>query len=80
MTFKQLLDKTGYNIKSLSAKYGIPLRTCYNWQQGIRQPPEYVLLLILDIYLLERGLSYAKEEYRLGEGISEGCEGIQEAR
>ena len=80
MTFKDLVTKLQIDTKALSAKYNIPMRTIYRWLDGSRRPPDYVLLLIYDNYLLE-GLTHgitseAGEELagRMGRDI----EGIQE--
>lgn len=53
MTFKDLVTKLQIDTKALSAKYNIPMRTIYRWLDGSRRPPDYVLLLIYDNYLLE---------------------------
>lgn len=46
----------------ISSKFGIPIRTVYHWCEGTRKPPEYILMMMLNIILLERRLSDAKEE------------------
>lgn len=67
MNFKDLVTNQHIDIKALSAKYNIPMRTIYRWLDGSRRPPEYVLLMIYDINLLE-GLTHGitSEE---GEGL-----------
>ena len=76
MNFKTLLEVTEYDIKQLSARYGIPLRTLYNWQTGIRKPPAYIITMIFDIYLLEGGFKDGKTKQGLDEGISADGKGV----
>lgn len=57
MTFKDLVTNQRIDIKALSAKYNIPMRTVYRWLDGTRRPPMYLLLMIYDINLLERKVS-----------------------
>lgn len=76
MNFKTLLEVTEYDIKQLSARYGIPLRTLYNWQTGIRKPPAYIITMIFDIYLLEGGFKDGKAKQGLDEGISADGKGV----
>ena len=49
----ELLDTDPAGI---SLKFGIPLRTVYSWCSGERQPPEYLIMMMLQILLLERRL------------------------
>ena len=48
MNFRDIRELSGLTQKEFSDKYRIPKRTLENWEQGSRQPPEYIL------YLLER--------------------------
>lgn len=69
MTFKDLVTNCDIDIKALSAKYNIPMRTIYRWLDGSRRPPEYVLLLIYDNNLLEgltHGITSEKREELAG--------------
>lgn len=79
MDFKTLLEVTEYDIKQLSARYGIPLRTLYNWKTGIRRPPAYIITMIFDIFLLEGGFKDGKAKQGLDEGISADGKGVQKA-
>ena len=46
-TIKELRAVTGLSAKKFGEKYGgIPLRTIQHWENGDRQPPEYVLRLL----------------------------------
>lgn len=47
MNIKLLRDGTGMSQRQFSAKFGIPLGTLRNWEQGISQPPEYVYQMIM---------------------------------
>ena len=35
---KELREKTGLSVEQLSEKSGIPAKTLWNWESGIRQP------------------------------------------
>lgn len=53
MTIKEICSTYGLTQKALSDRFGIPLRTVENWAGGKRQPPEYVINMIVEI--LEEG-------------------------
>lgn len=83
MTFKDLVTNQQIDIKALSAKYNIPMRTVYRWLDGTRRPPMYLLLMIYDINLLERkvsghGITF-EETARLAGRMEGNSQGIQEA-
>ncbi len=40
---KELRKKTGLSQSKFSAKFGIPVRTLQQWEQGISAPPEYLV-------------------------------------
>lgn len=61
MDFKYLLDLSGMSIKEFCTKYSIPIRTAYHWINGSRRPPDYVLLLIFDILVLEGVISHEQK-------------------
>lgn len=46
MTIREIRKLTGLSAQKFGDLYGIPLRTVQNWERGIRQPPEYVLVLL----------------------------------
>ncbi len=50
---KELRKKTGLSQSKFSAKFGIPVRTLQQWEQGISTPPEYVVRMMAYIMLLE---------------------------
>lgn len=49
MTIKEICETYGYTQTQLSRRFDIPLRTVQNWYSGIRQPPEYVLRMMIEI-------------------------------
>ncbi len=49
MTLREILATYGYTQTSLSRRFGIPLRTVQNWCADIREPPEYVLKMMVEI-------------------------------
>lgn len=74
-----IIDMLRSDPAGISSKFGIPLRTIYGWCNGNRKPPEYVLMMMLNIILLERRLAiYADKEKGLEEGMGSSLKGIQE--
>ena len=45
--------KTGLSQSKFSAKFGIPVRTLQQWEQGISAPPEYLVRMMAYIMQLE---------------------------
>lgn len=52
-TLKELRKKAGLSQSKFSARFGIPVRTLQQWEQGISAPPEYVVRMMAYIMLLE---------------------------
>ena len=50
---KKLRKRTGLSQSKFSAKFGIPVRTLQQWEQGISAPPEYLVRMMAYIMLLE---------------------------
>ena len=50
---RELRKKTGLSQSKFSAKFGIPVRTLQQWEQGISAPPEYLARMMEYIMLLE---------------------------
>ena len=50
---KELRKKTGLSQSKFSAKFGIPVRTLQQWEQGISAPPDYLIRMMAYIMLLE---------------------------
>lgn len=46
MTFKELRQQSGMNLKQFSEFFDIPYRTIQNWESEIRHCPEYLLKLM----------------------------------
>jgi DNA-binding transcriptional regulator YiaG len=46
MTVKDLRTITGMSRAKFGELYGIPARSIQNWEEGKRNPPEYVLRLL----------------------------------
>ena len=63
--------------RAISLKFGIPLPTVYNWCSGIRQPPDYVICMMMNIILLERRIKDGNNSERLGSGMEEDPGGIK---
>ena len=65
--------------RAISLKFGIPLPTVYNWCSGMRQPPDYVICMMMNIILLERRIKDVNNSERLGSGMEEDPGRIKEA-
>ena len=59
---KELRKKTGLSQSKFSAKFGIPVRTLQQWEQGISAPPEYLVRMMAYIMLLEEDRQKNDEE------------------
>ena len=59
---KDLRKKTGLSQSKFSAKFGIPVRTLQQWEQGISAPPEYLIRMMAYIMLLEENAQIKDEE------------------
>ena len=59
---KELRKKTGLSQSKFSAKFGIPVRTLQQWEQGISAPPEYLVRMMAYIMLLEENVQINAEE------------------
>lgn len=46
MTFKELREQSGMNMKQFAAHFEIPYRTVQNWEAGVNKCPEYLLKLM----------------------------------
>ena len=60
---KELRKKTGLSQSKFAAKFGIPVRTLQQWEQGKSAPPEYLVRMMAYIMLLEEknGINTKKE-------------------
>ncbi|NLA70182.1 MAG: helix-turn-helix transcriptional regulator [Clostridiales bacterium] len=64
MNIKEIREKTGLNKKEFSEKYCIPYRTIQNWEDGQRNPPEYVVMLLARVVEFEnKGLKEWDKEH-----------------
>lgn len=48
MNIKDIRKKLNYTQKQFANYFSIPMRTYQHWEDGDRQPPEYVLKLIVE--------------------------------
>ena len=53
MTIKEMRIITGMSRQEFGDYFGIPRGTIRNWEQGIREPPPYVVSLIERVLVLE---------------------------
>ena len=59
---KELRKKTGLSQSKFSSKFGIPVRTLQQWEQGISAPPDYVIRMMAYIMILEENGQMNGEE------------------
>ena len=59
---RELRKKTGLSQSKFSAKFGIPVRTLQQWEQGISAPPEYLVRMMEYIMLIEEKGQIEDEE------------------
>ena len=53
MNIKELRTKLGMTQKAFANYFDIPLQNVQHWEQGFRNPPEYVLKLVNRLACLE---------------------------
>ncbi|MBR5348677.1 MAG: helix-turn-helix domain-containing protein [Lachnospiraceae bacterium] len=63
---KELRKETGLSQSKFSAKFGIPVRTLQQWEQGISAPPEYLVRMMAYIMQLEANGHLTDEELKGG--------------
>ena len=63
---KELRKRTGLSQSKFSAKFGIPVRTLQQWEQGISAPPEYLVRMMAYIMQLEEDVQINDEESKRG--------------
>ncbi len=66
---KELRKKTGLSQSKFSAKFGIPVRTLQQWEQGISAPPEYLVGMMSYIMALEENGQTRVEELTEGKPV-----------
>lgn len=76
VTIHTIIEMMHSDPNGISLKFGIPLRTVYGWCSGTRTPPEYILMMMLQILLLEGRLKiYGNSEERLAGRMESNSEG-----
>ena len=55
---KQLRKNTGLSQSKFAARFGVPVRTLQQWEQGQSAPPEYVVRMMAYILQLEKEREY----------------------
>ena len=68
---KKLRKKTGLSQSKFSAKFGIPVRTLQQWEQGISAPPEYLVRMMEYIMQLEENGQIKDEEPIVGKNADD---------
>lgn len=48
-TIKEICTEYGISQTELSKRFGIPLRTVQDWHGGRRNPPDYVVNMMIEI-------------------------------
>lgn len=69
-----IIDLLRSDPQGISLKFGIPIRTVYSWCEGKRTPPDYVIMMMLNIILLERRIAInGKQEEKLEGRMGADC-------
>ena len=63
---RELRKKTGLSQSKFSAKFGIPVRTLQQWEQGKSAPPEYLVRMMAYIMQLEKNVQTKDDEQKGG--------------
>lgn len=53
-TIKEICEKYNLSQTALAKRFGIPLRTVQNWHGGQRNPPDYVIGMMVEILDAEK--------------------------
>lgn len=61
LTFRAIRRFSGLTQREFSAEYGIPTRTVEDWDTGKREPPRYVLELLLSDIITAQTERYAAD-------------------
>lgn len=64
LTFKELREQSGMNMKRFAEHFGIPYRTVQNWEAGVNKCPDYLLNLMKFKLDHDRMESERKEKIR----------------
>lgn len=59
---RELRRETGLSQSKFSAKFGIPVRTLQQWEQGISAPPGYVVRMMAYIMRMEKKEENEREQ------------------
>lgn len=54
--FKELRESLKLSQSQFANKFNMPVKTVQSWESGIRNPPKYVLIMMLRICELEAEL------------------------
>ena len=54
MAIKEICEKYRLSQTDLAKRFNIPLRTVQDWYAGRRNPPDYVVTMMLELLDLER--------------------------
>ena len=49
MTIQELRKETGLSQSQFAKKFDIPVGTLQHWEQGVRQPPDYLVSLMVRV-------------------------------
>ena len=55
MTIKEICEKHGLSQTALAKRFDIPLRTVQDWHAGRRTPPDYVVVMMVELLDYDNG-------------------------
>ena len=64
---RHLRERTGLSQTAFGKKYGIPMRTIQNWENGVTEAPEYVISLLERAVVEDTRKPVALKDRRMGE-------------
>ena len=53
-TIREICEKYNLSQTALAKRFGIPLRTVQNWHGGHRNPPDYVVSMMVELLEAEK--------------------------
>lgn len=68
MTIKEMREKTGLSQNQFAVMVGIPVANIQFWEEGKRNPPEYVINL-LEFFLTKNHFFIGVPKYKINEAV-----------
>lgn len=56
MTIKEIRTSMGLSQQQFADYFEIPVKTIQDWEQGRREPPDYIPKLLERVWMVEKGI------------------------